>query len=697
MKKSNLTKILVAILAFSLLLGTIVGITTAADEGDVYLENADVERNVQYESQTYLLYRVAKSAIKAEDEAALCMQIASADGTVIGKVTPKLDGNYYVFTTQGVPAKELNTKEVVTVMSGDKAISPAITWSVEDYIYSRLYADGFADKTEDNGKDFVRRNLYYNLLKTGYNAQMVLAPNAEDKIGDSAFVFASDALATYGKFDEPTNITLRYDDSKTPAGDTFLGWEYSVYDSFGELVKTGYAADKSVLSADGYVKAKPVYASEFYTHSYIDFNGVDKLPAGLLTTLTTGATVSFENNNLTMTQPYNVGNSYVYVATNTKTEGANAVVFECDFSWNVTQGTEAGYFTIYTGSSGGDKVYWSHWSISGSNIRFNKEYVKTNGNQVAHDVALTTPIKCDGTVQKLRIVFREAEWGEDYLEFYVDGQLFYTTNRFYAETFNNTQTPAKVSQVGCVCVNFAKAAAGVMTLDNAAMTQCELPKFEQIGADDTIVDFDASNKDVDRYTKVTENKYYSDVIDPKTGNGYILLTKKEGGGLTIDVPVTYVEEGADLAVLSFDYYLEDSVTRIDNQIYASHKHASGYGNSTTPILVQLNTGSLDNQKGKWMHVELTYKVLETDGNGSVTKVLTSVTVTNGLAATIYKDSATGVYKNSSTQFKLFNSEKTMEVPTADELTGIRISLNDSARGDVRFDNLSFKRIKQVSE
>ena len=112
MRKSNLTKILVAILTFSLLLGAIVGITTAADEGDVYLENADVERNVQYESQTYLLYRIAKSAIKEEDKATLCMQIASADGSIVGKITPTEDGEYYVFTTQGVPAKEINTKEV---------------------------------------------------------------------------------------------------------------------------------------------------------------------------------------------------------------------------------------------------------------------------------------------------------------------------------------------------------------------------------------------------------------------------------------------------------------------------------------------------------------------------------------------------------------------------------------------------------
>ena len=36
----------------------------------------------------------------------------------------------------------------------------------------------------------------------------------------------------------------------------------------------------------------------------------------------------------------------------------------------------------------------------------------------------------------------------------------------------------------------------------------------------------------------------------------------------------------------------------------------------------------------------------------------------------------------------------MEVPKADELTGMRISLNGDARGNVRFDNLSLKLIKK---
>ena len=46
MRKSNLAKILVAVLSFSLLLGAIVGITaTAADEAEVYLNEAIKDLN----------------------------------------------------------------------------------------------------------------------------------------------------------------------------------------------------------------------------------------------------------------------------------------------------------------------------------------------------------------------------------------------------------------------------------------------------------------------------------------------------------------------------------------------------------------------------------------------------------------------------------------------------------------------------
>ena len=704
--RKSIIKVLVAVLTLSLLLGAIVGITAmAADEGEVYLKSADIERNVKYDSKTYLLYRIAQTAIAEDDKAGLSLEIADAEGNFVGKVTPKVDGDYYVFVTQGVPAKELNTEEVVTVKSGSKAISPAITWSVEEYLYARLYADGYADVAEggkatygvDDGKDYQRRNLYYDLLKVGVNAQQVLAPDAEDKIGDSAFVFASDALATYGKFDEPTKITLRYDESKTPAGQVFVGWEYAMYDSFGELVKEGYAADASVITAEGYVKAKPYYVDV----STIDFNDIETAPENIGTTIdATKATKSITDGKFVVNQHTKDTNSHWYVAPNTKLDGANTVVFEADFSMNITNGaTDAGYFYLGSsfGASGGTGIYWAHLRVSNGYLTFDKEYVRPSSGNVDESVWVVSPIKTDGTVSKLRVIFREMPWGEDYLEFYADGKLFHTTSNFCYKTYNDNQTPPKATAVATVGMNFAYAPIGIFTLDNVSMTQCILPEFEKLGADNTVVDFEASSAKVSRITAETENKYYTDAIDPKTGNGYILLTKNEAAGQSIDVPLTYQEEGANLAVLSFDYYMESTVTKFDNQIYANHKNTSGFGNATTPILVSMATSGLNSHKGKWIHVELTYKVLAVDENGSVTKVSTVATVTNGPSAWVYEDAETGVYKNGSSQFKLFNSAKTMEVPKADEITGFRITLNDAARGDVRFDNLSFKLINKASD
>lgn len=705
MRKSNISKILVAILAFSLVLGAVIGITAAADEAEstVYLENSQIERNVEYESKTYLLYRVAKSAINDGDEAGLYLQISDVNGNTVGAVTPEEDGNYYVFKTQGIPAKELNTKEVVTLMSGDKAISNAITWSVEEYLYARLYADGYADVTEggvakvgvNDGKDHQRRALYYDLLKVGVNAQNVLAPDAADKIGDSAFVFAEDALATYGRFDEPTKITLRYDDSKTPAGEKFLGWEYAMYDSFGDLIKEGAAADCSVITAEGYLKAKPVYESDYYTHSYIDFaedNYADYVQGSAAEGY---ATASVVDGKFVLDQHTSGKNNYWYVAPNTKLADADAVVFEADFSVNITKNSEVGYLSLFTGSKAtGYKVYWAYLLKSGDYVMIDREFVVNSGTQTYERIYVKTPIKVDGTSCKLRIVYRETEWGEDYLEFYADGELFHTTNRLYATGYNDNKQGPDATSINCVTMNFPSGATGTMTLDNVAMTQCILPKFERLGLDEAVIDFDGNTKDVTRGNVPTADNYYSDVFDEKTGNGYLLLTKKDDThGITFDVPVTYTESGADYAVLSFDYYMEDSVTNMSSQIYAAHKYSNGFANGETPLLPQF--GAPDGHKGKWIHVEITYEAIEFANDGTVSKIEHKATVTDGPQMTVLYDANTGVYKNGATKFKIFNEANTMEVPTAADLTGFRISLNQKACGDVRFDNVSFKLINKA--
>lgn len=727
MRKSNVSKILVAILAFSLLLGAVVGITAAAtEEGEstVYLENSQIERNVKYTSKTYLLYRVAQSAIAEEDKAGLTLQVTDAEGSLVALVTPKVDGDNYVFETQGVPAKELNTKEIVTVMSGDKAISNAITWSVEEYLYARLYADKYADETEagvtgigeDDGKDFIRRELYYDLLKVGAAAQEVLAPDAEDKIGDSAFVSASDALATYGRFDEPTKVTLRYDESKTPEGEKFLGWEYAMYDSFGDLVKDGYAADNSVITTEGYVKARPVYESELYTHSYIDFNDIEDI-SELSTNSLVGVTLSSTGNNATasvvdgkfvLNQNAAGANNYWFVGPNTKLTGANTVMFEADFSLKKTDtNSEIGYFYVAPsfGAYGSTAIYWGYLTASSDGyVTINREFVRPSSGNADVGIGLKTPIKTDGTPCKLRIIYRDASWGEDYLEFYVNGELIHTTSNHCGKAYTDVQYHPKATAVGSMGMNLGANRTGIYTLDNVAMTQYITPEFEKLGVDETIVDFDGSSASVSKPTPANSANYQSETYDAKTGNGYMLLTKTAtGSGLGIDVPVTYTAENANYAVLSFDYYMEDTVTRFDNQIYASHKdYSGGFKNEATPILVSLSTSFTDADKGKWIHVELTYEVLDTDDTGSVTQVLTSVKTTNGPKATLSNgtDADTGVYKAAKSYFNLFGNPGAhatgIEVPTAAEITGMRINLNNAALGGVRFDNLSLKLINKPS-
>jgi hypothetical protein len=102
-------------------------------------------------------------------------------------------------------------------------------------------------------------------------------------------------------------------------------------------------------------------------------------------------------------------------------------------------------------------------------------------------------------------------------------------------------------------------------------------------------------------------------------------------------------------------------------------------------------------KGKWIHVDIYYGVVATDENGSVTKVSITPVTTNGPKAynSSRTDAEVGIYKSASTKFKIFGAENGIEIPKADELTGMRISLNGDARGDVRFDNVSFKLINKA--
>ena len=686
-------------------------------------------KNVEYGSKTYLYYAVPKAQVPEADRTADGVWLEVADkigGEIVYKSYPQaetvnIDGTEcYVFISRGVPAKELNTKEYVRVMSASGGESRVEAYSAEDYLYQKLYKEAYAAKTAEDvgadGKDYLRRTLYYDLLKYGAIAQELLAPDAADKIGDTVYAYAPAAIASLGELKAGTKMVLRYD--KTLSEKAFICWEYTQYDAFGEVVKTGYAADGSAFYADGYLKVVPVLGKEI-EHNYITFddgNASDYVNTnmsnqkGSLAFATAGVvdgkwTVNktmtlaeyknaitawnTENPDSTLSAPGSIAASTNFYP-NTKVAGANVVEFVADYSFNSAASTSLEYIHIYT--SAGDMLYRAYVPNDGGYLKIQSEYGVTsagNGKQIA--VGLKTPIKTDGTTYELRIKYISGAAGDARIEFYCDGVLFHTSQIFYYQKYMTT--PPTVEEISHFNINMSNAPKGTMTYDNVAVTQVYDPvateKFEVLGADGTVVDFDTK---IDGYTpSVTSPNTYKVVTDPVTGEGYIEFEKTGGkSGASVQTNVTKTEVNANLMVFEGDIYIP-SGSAVNLQINAGHKHTSGgNGNNQTPFLLTANT----NLRDQWVRIRVEYQALEVDAEGKATLVCTRIYENGKLMGSndpSNKLAGWNLTASNHTTGGTYNSAtKINQIPLPSEMMNLRIACNQSHNGTVRFDNLSLK-------
>ena len=723
MSKSKFTKILVAVLSFCLILGTIFGVSAFAEETENSKAAAPeiISKNVEYGSKVYLYYAVPVASIPEADrvEGGVWLNVYDADGTLAFKqfaeeATDDIYGTVcYIFKTRGVPAKELNTVEKVQVETKSGAKSDVESYSVEEYLYDRLYDEGFVAKTEADGKDYIRRGLYYNLLKYGKIAQELLAPEAEDKIGGVSYVKADAATASLGRFEEPTKVVVHHDSANTPASSSFLGWEYTLYDEFGELVESGYALDGASIVADGYAVLEPVY--ETINHNYttfddgtfgnasytitgnndkVSYGGVSIVDGKLVATKSmtkdefTTAINNWNTNNPddTITAPGSIG-IVSYFSIGNKVEGANVVEFTVDYSYKGANSLE--YIEIYTGktaSSPGTMIWGIYVPISGGKLQFNGEYV--SGNTRNKNV-VNSPIKCDGTVYKLtvRVIFDDD--GSARVEFYCDGELFFTGRQFY-----NNIAPT-IDHIGGIRFRMSNNPKGDMAFDNVAMTQARLEhvntEFKKLEVDFVGNDF---NSDYSDSLTITTNNNFKDLnkwevrYDEVTGDGYLFVDKAGKdtsgktylGGVVLEQKVSEKQEGANLAVFEFDILLTD-VSAYDAQITMGHQGISG--NAYSPMLF---VPKLNNAYNVWHRVTLTYEVTEVDANG-VPVSSKSVLYIDGVRDKMQF----GCYQGA-TQLKPCGGK--YNLPTVDQVNSFTFALNNSFLGDAFIDNMSVKLIKK---
>ena len=260
MKKSKFLKALAPIVALGLLVGALVGISASANE-DAPVAPEIVSMNVEYGSELYLYYAVDASTSAgiptlqvlsdAEGTEVLYEVKASSETVTIGSRT------CYIFKTEGVAPKYLNKLQYVRAVDGDiKGEIKAA--SIELYLNIKLYNEGFAAKTEADGKDYTRRNLYFQLLKYG-NAAQDLFDVKGDEIGKAGIAISGADGLKGGVLSSPGFIALN---AKEVSGKTFSYWQVDEYTVFGKYIG-------SVKLSDGYqykftttTVVTPVYDAE---------------------------------------------------------------------------------------------------------------------------------------------------------------------------------------------------------------------------------------------------------------------------------------------------------------------------------------------------------------------------------------------------------------------------------------------------
>lgn len=266
MKNTKFSKIALLVLSVAILVGCALAFSASAEEAPA--DNAILAQNLVYGDKVAVAYAINASI---EDAAAGKVTVnyyweGASDNvkkaTYISDSTYKKDGvEYPVFITEGVAPKEL-AKVAYATTDGENYK----TYSAAEYLYVRLYEDGFADKTEadggKDGKDYNRKLLYQHLLSYGAQAQIIFNNEADKLVTDYSIAYTNSDLINFGG----NSYVFGYGEitvEATVIGDgTIVGW--NVTD--GIAGGTTYETDEIIHSLTGTFNVEPIFG----VHEHID-------------------------------------------------------------------------------------------------------------------------------------------------------------------------------------------------------------------------------------------------------------------------------------------------------------------------------------------------------------------------------------------------------------------------------------------
>ena len=718
MNKSKLSKILVPVLALALLIGAMVGVTASANENTTP-EIASM--NVAYSSQLYLYYAVPvidDNADGINDNVVLnvyadaeCAKLLYSANGKVETIAALGGGQYYVYITSGVAAKELNTPEYVQAVNTETgAKSAVVEYSVEKYLYTKLYNEGYALMTEEDGEEFIRRTLYYDLLKYGSTAQQLFTPNAADKIADGNYIGTKDGIVESGFYNAGAKVSLK------STNVDIIGWNYAQFTAAGELIESAYAANGSVVTLSGQISAIPVYNPVAGAKpSYIDFTAANYSDY-FYPVLYDGTVGEVQDGKVVLQNTSSQTPVAVFKPT-VKNADANIVIFEADITITGTT-TANNNIYIYTGPSGGYANNQYHmWILDGTKggkFGFMSEYyyngaASAYGSSKRETVTVNTDSSSTvGEKMTLRIEFFEGAAGQALTRVLVDGVLIHETNVLYGNLYNYDKTAvADASNFNEFRINYNKASVGTMTIENVSFMQVvgeARPEFELIGVDPYTLTFDEmpSTKhflpgtNTDPAEGIVGEKNSSEIISDATGNSMLHIKKTCSGrdengtvksynyGMAMTQGIMLKEENANVMIFEADIKAENIIY---NDVIQIHINGTSSGTGNSPILgVFKFTGKADgsaiqNQSdgvvatnssatvGEWFHLRIEYRVTGAD-------TIECKYIINDDEAVV----STHVYK---------------KLVAIDDITTVVFAFNNGNQGDYYVDNTSLRLVYEA--
>ena len=217
MKRTS--KFLFLCLSLTLIVGAALGISVSATETEGNGQIDILAQNVVYGEKVSVAYAVDASVEDAvagkvkvsyylATEPSVVYKAELRDTTVSTNLYTVTDDNgtpddttddttvsYPVFATLGFAPQDFTDVVFAVAYTGDSVPEGATykEYSVAEYLYSKLYKDGFINKTETDigldGKDYKRKVHYENMMAYGASAQDLIDGETETLITDYCYLY----------------------------------------------------------------------------------------------------------------------------------------------------------------------------------------------------------------------------------------------------------------------------------------------------------------------------------------------------------------------------------------------------------------------------------------------------------------------------------------------------------------------------